>query len=110
MRYSVLLTRGAERDLEEIHAYLARTDGPERADRLLARFLEAGERLAENPERGSRPKELVELGILEYRQLVIRPYRIIYRVVGREVYLMVIADSRRDMQSLLARRLLDPGG
>ena len=35
-----------------------------------------------------------------------RPYRIIYRVIENNVYVLVIADGRRDMQSLLQRRLL----
>lgn len=29
----------------------------------------------------------------------------IYRIVGRRVYLYLIADGRRDMQTLLTRRL-----
>jgi len=46
------------------------------------------------------------LGEQEYRQVLFKPYRLIYRVVGRRVVVYVIADGRRDMQSLLARRLL----
>ena len=46
------------------------------------------------------------MGIREYRQTHFKPYRLIYRVIGERVYVYVIADSRRDMQSLLARRLL----
>ena len=52
------------------------------------------------------PKELLDLGIQEYRELQYDPYRIIYRVLGRNVYVLVIADGRRDMQTLLQRRLL----
>lgn len=58
------------------------------------------------PERGSYPKELVSLGIKEYRQTFFKPYRVIYRITGRQVILYLIADGRRDMQSVLARRLL----
>jgi hypothetical protein len=35
-----------------------------------------------------------------------KPYRLIYRVVGQQVVIYLIADGRRDMQPLLARRLL----
>jgi len=62
--------------------------------------------LSEHPRRGNYPKELLELGIREYRELFFRPYRIIYRVIESNVYVLVIADGRRDMQSLLQRRLL----
>ena len=56
--------------------------------------------------RGSYPKELAGLGIKEYRQTFFKPYRVIYRVTDNKVIIYLIADGRRDMQSLLARRLL----
>lgn len=63
--------------------------------------------LSEHPRRGNYPKELLDLGIREYRELFFRPYRTIYRVIESNVYvLVIIADGRRDMQSLLQRRLL----
>ncbi len=68
--------------------------------------MKAVEGLASFPERGSYPKELLALGVKEYRQVFFKPYRMIYRVVDKRVYVYVIADGRRDMQSLLARRLL----
>lgn len=58
------------------------------------------------PLRGVNPRELAELGIREYRQVFFKPYRIIYRVVADRVYIYLIADGRRNMQSLLSRRLL----
>ena len=63
--------------------------------------------LSKNPERGAYPKELLALGIREYREVFFKPYRIIYRVMGKNVYVLLIVDGRRDMQSLLQRRLLD---
>jgi hypothetical protein len=52
------------------------------------------------------PNELSALGIREYRQRFFKPYQIIYRVMGKRVYIYLIADGRRDFQTLLARRLL----
>jgi toxin ParE1/3/4 len=63
-------------------------------------------RLSESPERGASPKELLSLGIREYREVFFKPYRIIYRVMDKNVYVLLIVDGRRDMQSLLQRRLL----
>jgi len=48
---------------------------------------------------------LRSLGIREYRQIFLKPYRLIYRNMGKRIYIYIIADGRRDMQSLLARRL-----
>jgi toxin ParE1/3/4 len=105
-KYQVLLTEGAEQDLESIYDYIAEFDCKANADYVLDRLLDIVESLTAFPERGAYPKELVALGIREYRRTAFKPYRVIYRVMGRKVYIYVIADGRRDMQSLLARRLL----
>ena len=106
MAYEILLTAGAERDLEDIYDYIAESDSPAKADYVFTRLVEAANHLAAFPERGSRPKELQALGIGEYRQTFFKPYRIIYRVTGRQVFIYLIADGGRDMQALLQRRLL----
>lgn len=106
MRYEVLLTEGAEHDLEAIHDYVAEFDSPASAGYVLDRLLKTVETLAAFPERGSHPRELLVLGIRDYRQTFFKPYRVIYRVVEQRVYVYLIADGRRDMQSLLTRRLL----
>lgn len=107
MRYQVFLTEDAQRDLEELHEYITEFDSPANADSVLNRMLEVVESLATFPERGTYPKELLVLGIREYRQTFFKPYRVIYRVIGKRVYIYLIADGRRDMQSLLSRRLLE---
>jgi toxin ParE1/3/4 len=106
-KYRVLLTRGAEQDMESIYDYIAEFDDPANADNVLDQLMATAEKLAVMPERGSYPKELVGLGIKEYRQVFFKPYRLIYRVMGKDVVVYVIADGRRDMQSLLTRRLLE---
>ena len=89
MAFEVLLTADAASDLEEI-------DRIESAIAALARF----------PARGAYPAELLALGIREYRETFFKPYRILYRIQDKRVYVYLIADGRRDMQALLARRLL----
>jgi toxin ParE1/3/4 len=106
MRFEVFLTEDANRDLEDIYAYIAEHDAPGKAEALLGRIEEIIERLSANPHRGSYPKELSALGIREYRQVFYKPYRIIYSVRGKRIYIYLIADGRRDFQTLLARRLL----
>ena len=64
------------------------------------------ESLSRFPKRGSPPKELVSLGIKEYRQTFFKPYRVIYRVADDKVIVYLIVDGRRDMQTVLTRRLL----
>jgi toxin ParE1/3/4 len=104
--YRVLLTQGAEQDLEALHDYIAEFDSPKSAEVVLDRLLATAEQLATMPGRGSYPRELLALGIKDYRQVFFKPYRVIYRVFEQDVVVFVIADGRRDMQSLLTRRLL----
>lgn len=109
MKYEVLLTSGAERDLEELYDYIAAFDSPASVDHVLDQLLKATTSLADFPERGTYPRELSALGIREYRQVFFKPYRVIYRVMDERVLIYLIADGRRDMQSLLSRRLLSTG-
>ncbi|MDD5175454.1 MAG: type II toxin-antitoxin system RelE/ParE family toxin [Sterolibacterium sp.] len=106
MRYEVLLTAGAEKDLEDLYAHIAEHDSPDSAKHVLDKLMAVAASLASFPERGSYPRELLALGIHEYHQSFFKPYRIIYRAVGKQVIVYVIADGRRDMQGLLERRLL----
>ncbi|HRK40404.1 MAG TPA: type II toxin-antitoxin system RelE/ParE family toxin [Burkholderiaceae bacterium] len=105
-KFEVLLTEGAEQDLEAIHDHIAEFDCVANANRVLDGLLDVVESLSRFPERGSYPKELVGLGIKEYRQTFFKPYRVIYRVTDSQVIVYLIADGRRDMHSVLARRLL----
>jgi len=105
MRFKVSLTADAARDLEELYDYIAERDSIESAGHVLDRIEKVLQSLATQPERGSHPKELLALGIREYRQNFFKPYRMIYRVNGQHVVVYLIADGRRDMQTLLARRM-----
>lgn len=105
-QFTVLMTEGAEQDLEAIHSHIAEFDCTANANRVLDELVKVAESLSNFPERGSHPRELLKLGIKEYRQTFFKPYRVIYRVVGSQVIIHMIADGRRDMQSVLARRLL----
>ena len=104
--FDVELTQGAEDDLEAIYDYLAEHRGTDDAEALLETLLERIVTLERYPLRGSVPKELEALGIREFRQILLHHYRLIYRLVGSKVFILVIADGRRDMQALLERRLL----
>jgi toxin ParE1/3/4 len=106
MRYDIVLTQDAARDLEDLYLYITTHDSRRSAEHLLDRLVAATASLEITPERGSRPKELRSLGDQEYRQVFFKPYRVIYRVIGGQVVVYLIADGRRDMSSLLARRLL----
>jgi toxin ParE1/3/4 len=106
MPYEVSLTKDAERDREEIYFYIAEHDSRGSADYVLDRLVQATDALRTSADRGPYVNELRSLGIAEYRQIFFKPYRLIYRVHAKQVIVYVVADGRRDMASLLARRLL----
>ena len=107
MPFEVFLTADATRDLEELYHYIALHDPPEKAGHVLKKIEKTFSSLSQFPERGAYPKELSALGIRDYREIFFKPYRVIYRVMGNTVYVMLIVDGRCDMQTLLLRRLLE---
>lgn len=106
MRYAVRLTASAELDLAELAGYISRFDSPEKAHYVLNRLWEVVDSLTTLPQRGSVPREFHAMGMRQYRQVFFKPYRLIYSVEAKTVWVRVIADGRRDMASLLQRRLL----
>lgn len=106
MSFIVFLTADAAGDLEELYQYIVRHDAPGKAEHVLTSIEKICNSLSTSPERGAYPKELLALGIRDYREVFFKPYRVIYRVMGDAVYVLLIVDGRRDMQTLLQRRLL----
>ncbi len=107
MSFTVYLTNGAAHDLEEIHEYIALHDVSGKADYFLTQIEKTFLSLSEFPDRGVYPKELSRLGIREFREIFFNPYRIIYSCKGRNIYILLIVDGRRNLQALLQRRILE---
>jgi len=106
MLYRVLFSEDAEKDVEDLYRFIAGRDGIETAERILSELEAAAGSLTDMPARGNVPKELVSVGLTEYRELHHKPWRMIYRIMGSDVVIYCVADGRRDMQSFLERRLL----
>jgi toxin ParE1/3/4 len=107
MSHRVVLTRHALSDLHELAAYITRHDSHRAANHVLVQLERAITSLSRHPQRGSYVPELLDLAIKEYRQLSLKPWRVIYRLLDRDVVVMLIVDSRRDLAGVLERRLLE---
>jgi len=105
-RYRVRLVEDAEQDLIDIYHYIALNDCLESADYVLDQLESLCSRLTELPERGHTPPELSRIGVTNYREVNFKPYRVIYEVIRQEVFVHCILDGRRDIPSLLERRLI----
>ncbi len=82
----VVWTEPALDDLEVIATYIA-LDKPGAANCLVQRVVAQVEKLALFPSAGGRPRELTGT---PYRQLVVRPLRIFYRVEGELIFIVYV--------------------
>ena len=104
--YRVRIVQEAEEDFTEIIEFIANHDSIERADYVLEKLLGVCERLEQHPQRGHFLPELKSLGIKSYREVHFKPYRIIYEIIGRDIFIHLIVDGRRSLMAILERRLL----
>jgi toxin ParE1/3/4 len=104
--YRVHLIEDVEQDLIDIYTYVAASESAERANGVLDRLESLCRSLSRLAMRGHSPPELKRIGVTGYRELHYKPYRVIYEIRGPDVYVHCALDGRRDLQSLLERRLL----
>jgi toxin ParE1/3/4 len=103
-KYSVLWTKTAGQDLGSIIDYIAQ-DSPDRALEILHAIRTAASALTSMPERGRIVPELKVHGISTYRDLIISPWRLIYRTEGKNVIILTVIDGRRNLEDILLDRL-----
>ena len=104
--FTVHITREAERDINGALDYLLAQDAFQAAADLWAEFEKAFTSLGKFPLRGHIPPELVEFPDKRIREIHASVYRIIYRVVENQVYILFVVDGRRNIQSALLDRAL----
>jgi toxin ParE1/3/4 len=101
----VRLTRSAQDDILDIHRYIAARDGVPRADSIIDDLERLCHSLADFPLRGNIVRVLSDAGRTDFRELHYKPYRIIYRLTADTVTVYCVLDGRRDIATVLARRL-----
>jgi len=104
-RYEIIWTDVAENDLKGIIEYIY-TDNRKNALTVLKIIKKSASNLYTLPERGRIVPELQEQGILQYRELIIPPWRLIYRIDERKLYVFSVIDSRRNVEDILLSRLI----
>lgn len=101
----VLWSNIAENDLKCIIEYIA-GDNPSEALRIFGNLKQKASSLYNFPERGRIVPELQDHGILQYRELIVPPWRILYRISGKQVYVLSVLDSRQNIEDILLNRLI----
>ena len=105
-KYEVIWSKVAENDLKKIIEYLIE-ESPSIALKIFKDIKQRASKLYTFPERGRIVPELQDQGILQYRELIISPWRILYRITDNNVYVLSVLDSRRNIEDILLKRLTD---
>ena len=105
--YKIEWAKVAENDLKGIIEYIA-DDSPANALKILKGIQQKASSLYTLPDRGRVVPELQDQGILIYRELIIPPWRIIYRISERKVYVLSVLDARQNIEDILLKRLIYP--
>jgi toxin ParE1/3/4 len=103
--FRVQWAEAAVRDLEELMSYIA-ADSPLNTERILDKLEKRAQTLESTPVRGRVVPELAHFGIRNWRELIVKPYRVIYRIDEDTVNVLAVLDGRRDLQDLLLERLI----
>ena len=103
--YKVEWAKVAENDLKGIIEYIAE-DSPANALKILKKIKQKTSSHYTLPERGRIVPELQNQGILIYRELIIPPWRMIYRISEMKVYVLSVLDSRQNVEDILLKRLV----
>lgn len=106
MTHRVVLLASAEQDLKDLRAYLLKNFSSDTWASSYALIKHTIRQLQHFPQAGTIPDELEKLHLAQYRQALAGMNRIIYEVRQEVIYVHMNVDVRRDMKSLLTRRLL----
>ena len=111
MKQTIFFLQSAEDDLLELRSYLIKEFNQKAWFSSYQKIKKAIETLTLFPLRGAIVEELVSLGLNEYRQILVDMNRIIYeiKIISADIqyiYIHLICDVRKDLSSLLKKRLL----
>ena len=104
--YEIVWARVAENDLNEIIDYIA-MDSPANALRIFKKIKNKASSLYTMPERCRIVTELKDQGVMQYRELILSPWRIMFRVTKMRVYVLSVLDSRRNIEDILLKRFVN---
>jgi len=106
MAYTVLLLEEAVKDIEAIYRYIRKSGNKNAAKDVVINIRKACDSLSENPEHGHLPDELSQIGQFEYRQIIVKKYRIICQFAKPNIFVFGIIHGNRNIGEVLRQRML----
>lgn len=104
LKYRVLPT--ARIGIDELRSYIVRAFGWETWRQTSAQLQETIAQIRQFPDSGHLPAELEGFVEDSFRQTLSGKNRIIYQVRDETLYIHLVVDTRRDLQALLQRIVL----
>lgn len=104
-KYQVFWTQTAQQDLRKIIKFIA-DDNKVNAERIYTEIRDKSSDLQQMPLRGRIVPELRYYGILLYREIIIPPWRVIYKVEENEAWMLAVIDGRRNVEDILLQRFI----
>lgn len=106
MKCEVYLISDAERDILDIYKYITLNHSKEKAEYVFNKIEEICRSLIVLPDRGHIPQELERIGVMNFKEIHFKPYRIIYEIINKKVFIHCVLDGRRNLQEILEHRLI----
>ena len=100
--FEVIWTKNAEFDLESIIEYI-KTDSIKIAKDI---FFEIKNKCDDLSTSKRIVPELQQIGVLKYRKLRYKRWRIVYKIENKKIFIVVVVDSCRNIEDILSQRLL----
>ena len=102
-KYEVIWAGTAENDLLKIIEYISQNSS-NNALRILRKIKKKVNDLYRSPKRCRIVPELYDHGITQYREMIIKPWRVMYRISNGKVYVLSVLDSRQNIEDILLKR------
>src|SRR5260370_35265074 len=97
---------GAEEDTKDLRRYILKSFGAQTWKQSAAQLALTFANIRQFPQSGYVPAELADFGGLNFREALSGANRVIYEVRDDTIYIHVVVDTRRDLRTLLQKRLL----
>jgi len=104
-KYKILWTNTATLDLEEIIDYISE-ESIQTARKILIKIKEKINVISNLPKKGRIIPELRDFNITKYREFIIKPWRIFYKIEDNTIYILSVIDSRRNVEDIILNRFL----
>jgi addiction module RelE/StbE family toxin len=105
-KYNVQWTKTAKKDLDRIIGYIAEKDSLSSAGNIYVKIKNSAQNIELFPNKGRIVPELARHNIISYREFIISPWRMIYRIENKNVYILAVIDGRRNIEDILIDRFL----